>query len=189
MINLHVVIASVRPGRVGLPVGQWFFEYAKADDRFQVELIDLLDLNLPFMDEPNHPRLHEYTKDHTKSWSAKVDSADAFVFVTPEYNYSLAPALANALSFLNREWAYKPAGFVSYGGVSAGTRSVQAARGIVNALGMMPLPGAVNIPFVTQFIDDDGQFQPNEPTEKGATALLNELAKWDSGLRTIRESS
>jgi len=186
MINLQVIIASVRPGRVGLPVAQWFYEFIKEDDRYEVELIDLLEVDLPFMDEPNHPRLGKYTKDHTKAWSERIDSADAFVFVTPEYNYSAPPALTNALSFLNREWSYKAAGFVSYGGVSGGTRSVQVSRAVMNTLSMMTLPGAVNIPFVPKFIDDDGEFQANEPTEKGARAMMDELAKWSDALKPLR---
>lgn len=168
-------------------MANWFLEFIKDDDRFDVELIDLLEVDLPFMDEPNHPRLHEYTKDHTKAWSAKIDSADAYVFVTPEYNYSAPPALINALSFLNREWQYKAAGFVSYGGVSAGTRAVQASRAVMNTLGMMTLPGAVNIPFVPKFIDDNGEFQANEPTEKGAAAMLDELVKWSEALKPLRQ--
>jgi len=189
MINLQVIIASVRPGRVGLPVGKWFYDFATKDGRFDVELVDLMELDLPFMDEPNHPRAGKYTHEHTKAWSAKVDSADAFVFVTPEYNFSAPPALINAISFLNREWEYKPAGFVSYGGVSGGTRSVQGIRGTMGALNMVSLSTAVNIPFVNKFIDDEGEFQANEPTEKGATALLGQIEKWGGALRTLREDT
>lgn len=187
MLNLQVIISSVRPGRVGLPVANWFADFISDDDRFEVEMIDLLEVGLPLMDEPNHPRLGEYTKDYTKAWSEKIDSADAYVFVTPEYNYSAPPALINAIGYLNREWQYKAAGFVSYGGVSAGTRSVQVCRAVMNTLGMMTLPGAVNIPFVTKFIDDEGEFRPNDPTEKGARAMMDELAKWSDALKPLRQ--
>ncbi len=83
MINLLVVIASVRPGRVGESVARWFVPVAEADARFAVEVADLKELNLPFMDEPNMPGRREYTKEHTKRWSAIIDRADAFVFVRP----------------------------------------------------------------------------------------------------------
>jgi len=187
MINLHIIIASMRPGRVGLPVGEWFNGFAEADDRFNVRLIDLLEVNLPFMDEPNHPRLGQYTHDHTRAWSETIAAADAYVFVTPEYNHGMPPSLKNAIDYLNREWAYKPVGFVSYGGVSGGTRSAEHATGVVTTVNMMPVPIAVNVPFVAQFINDDGEFEPNEPTEKGAAAMLNELEKWANALRVIRE--
>src|SRR5690242_5860222 len=85
-LRLLIIIASTRPGRVGLPVGQWFSERAREHGGFEVSVADLAELALPFMDEPNHPRLRLYTHQHTKEWSALVDAADAFVFVSPEYN-------------------------------------------------------------------------------------------------------
>src|SRR5450432_3830534 len=128
MSKLSVIIGSTRPGRVGLPIGQWFFECAKAHGKFDVQLVDLKEQNLPLLDEPKHPRFSQYEHEHTKAWSAIVAESDAFVFVTPEYNYSPAPALLNALDYLFHEWAYKAAGFVSYGGVSGGIRAVQMIK-------------------------------------------------------------
>ncbi len=114
MLNLQVIIASTRPSRMGPKAGAWAFERVRAHAKFAVELVDLAEVNLPMFDEPRHPRLQEY--EHTKAWSARVAAADTFVFVTPEYNYSAPPPLVNALDFLFHEWAYKPAGFGSYGG-------------------------------------------------------------------------
>lgn len=189
--NLMIIIASTRPGRVGLPVADWFAGHARAHGSFEVELLDLLELGLPFMDEPNHPRLRRYTKDHTKAWAALVEAADAFAIVTPEYNYGMPAPLKNAIDFLNVEWAYKPVGFVSYGGVSAGTRSVQMAKQVLTTLKMYALPEAISIPFVTQFVDDDGIFHPNETIETAADTVLEELARVAAAfapLRGIREA-
>src|SRR5581483_12264670 len=122
---LQIFIASTRPGRVGLPVAEWFRGHADAHGGFAIDLVDLATLQLPFLDEPNHPRLRRYTKQHTMDWSARVDAADAFVFVMPEYNYGFNAPLKNAIDYLHHEWQYKPVGFVSYGGVAAGTRAVQ----------------------------------------------------------------
>ena len=60
----------------------------------------------------------------------------------------MPPALVNALDTLYREWTYKPVGFVSYGGVSGGIRSVQTAKLMVTGFKMMPMVEAVNIPFI-----------------------------------------
>jgi NAD(P)H-dependent FMN reductase len=184
--RLMIVIASTRPGRVGLPVGQWFDGRAREHGGFEVELVDLLELGLPFMDEPNHPRLRQYTKKHTRDWSARVDAADAFAFVTPEYNYGLPAALKNAIDYLHFEWAYKPAGFVSYGGISAGTRSVQMLKQVVTTLKVYALPEAVSIPFVAQFLDDEGVLQANETMEKASTMVLDELLKVAGALAVLR---
>jgi NAD(P)H-dependent FMN reductase len=187
MLKLHVLIASTRPGRVGLPVANWFLEIARTDARFDLTTIDLKELKLPPLDEPNHPRLRRYTREHTKAWSATVDAADAFVFVTPEYNYSSPPALVNALDYLHQEWGYKPVGFVSYGGVSGGTRSVQATKQIVTALRMVPIVEAVNIPFVEKVLDREAvTVSPGEVQAKAATAMLTELLRWAEALRPMR---
>jgi NAD(P)H-dependent FMN reductase len=186
MPKLQIVIASTRPGRVGLPVGRWFEERARAHDAFDVEVADLLEIALPFMDEPNHPRLRQYTQQHTKDWSARVDGADAFAFITPEYNYGFPAAIKNAIDFLHFEWQYKPVGFVSYGGVSAGTRSVQMLKQVVTTLKMYALPEAVSIPFVAQFIDDEGVVQANETMEQAADAMLSELLRVSEAFGVLR---
>lgn len=181
-----IVIASTRPGRVGLPVAGWFASRARAHGGFGIEVVDLLELSLPFMDEPNHPRLRQYTHQHTKDWSAKVQASDAFAFVTPEYNHGLAPALKNAIDFLHTEWEYKPVGFVSYGGISAGTRSVQMLKQVVAAVKMYALTEAVSIPFVAQFIDDEGEVQANETMEQSADSMLSELLRVSEALAVLR---
>jgi NAD(P)H-dependent FMN reductase len=67
MPKLHVILASTRPGRAGEPIADWFVERAVAHGAFDVELVDLAEVALPFMDEPNHPRLRRYTHEHTKA--------------------------------------------------------------------------------------------------------------------------
>ena len=187
MFNLQVIVASTRDERKGPLVAAWFMEQARRDGRFQVELVDLAVVGLPLMDEPRHPRLRQYEHEHTRRWSAVVERADAFVFVTPEYNFGPPPALVNALDYLVQEWAYKPVGFVSYGGVSAGLRSVQMTKQVVAALRMVPVVEAVSIPFFAKHIDAEaGTFDPGEVQEKASTAMLTELLKWAGALKPLR---
>ncbi len=186
MHTLQVFLTSTRPGRAGEPISRWFVEHARAHGTFEVSLVDLKAVNLPPMDEPKHPRLRQYEHAHTKAWSAAVDAADAFVFVLPEYNYCMPPAFVNALDFLMHEWAYKPAGIVSYGGVSAGLRSAQQARQLVTALRMMPLPDAVSIPMFQQFMDAERNFLGNAILDKSIVTMLDELERWASALEPLR---
>ena len=96
----------------------------------------------------------------------------------------------NALQYLVREWAYKPVGFVSYGGVSAGTRGVQMTKQIVTALRMMPVPEAVAIPFFAQHVDrETGAFEPGAVQAKAAGAMLDELHRWATALEPLRAES
>ncbi|MFL5307093.1 MAG: NADPH-dependent FMN reductase [Polyangia bacterium] len=185
MLKLLVVVTSTREARVGHLIADWAMEQVRAHGKFESELSDLKTVGLPLLDEPNHPRLGQYKHAHTKAWSATVSAADAFLFVTPEYNYSMPPALLNALDYLVREWAYKPAAFVSYGGQSGGMRSVQSAKTVLTSLKIMPLPEAVAIPFMSKFIKD-GRFEGDESQAKAAVAMLDELHKWAGALATLR---
>jgi NAD(P)H-dependent FMN reductase len=189
MLTLQVITASTRPSRQGPKVAAWFLERCREHGRFQVEPIDLAAPALPLFDEPEHPRFRKYAHDHTKAWSATVDRADAYVVVTPEYNYGMPPSLLNALDYLVHEWAYKPLGFVSYGGVSGGLRSVQMIKLTATALRMMPIPEAVTLSMFTQHIDQEtGRFAPPEVQDKAAEAMLDELMKWGEALRGLRST-
>ena len=188
MPRLSVIIGSTRPGRAGLPIADWFTDRGRAHGGFEIDVVDLAELNLPMLDEPNHPRLRQYTHQHTKDWSARVAGSDAFVIVTPEYNHGYSAALKNAIDYLHHEWHYKPVGFVSYGGVASGTRAMQQLKQVVTALRMLPLTDAVNIPFHTQFLDDDGRVQANEVMEQSADVMLDELLRVEATLRPLRES-
>lgn len=187
MPKLGVVMGSVREGRVGSPIADWFVGVARRHAGFEVELIDLKKIGLPLLDEPHHPRTQRYQNPTTKAWSATVAATDAFVFVTPEYNFSAPPALINALDHLYVEWNYKAAGFVSYGGVSGGTRSVQMTKQLLTTLKVVPLTEAVAIPFFPQLMDPvTGTFQGGESFEKAANVMLDELVRWTSALRALR---
>src|SRR5688572_17519076 len=185
MPKLGVVIGSVREGRVGLPIAQWFVERAREHKGFDVELLDLKIINLPIFAERTHPRLQKYESEQQKAWSATIAPIDAFVFVTPEYNYSIAPALLNAIDYLLHEWAYKAVGFVSYGGISGGLRAVQHAKQTLSAVKLVAIPEAVTIPFVAKLVEDN-TFAATDVHDKSAAAMLDELAKWTSALSTLR---
>lgn len=188
-LKLHVIVCSTRPGRVGPSVAHWFASFAARHEGFDTELIDLADFNLPVYDEPQHPRLQDYRHEHTKRWSASVSAADAYVFVTPEYNYCPPPSLTNALNYVYNEWNYKPCGFVSYGGVSGGMRSVQIAKQLVTTLKMMPMVEGVAVPMVTKHVDDARMFTSNAHIDSSAQTMLDELHKWTVALKAMRDAN
>lgn len=185
--RLLIVIASTRPGRIGLPIGTWFEGLAREHGGFELEVADLAELDLPLMNEPNHPRLQQYTHDHTKQWAAMVDRADAYVFVIPEYNYSMTAPLKNALDYVQKEWAAKPVGFVSYGGISGGIRAAMMARQVTTALGMYEMQETVSVVGATNLVED-GTFNATEQHERNATAVLDALATWAPAMRAVRLS-
>ena len=101
MLKVAVILGSTRPGRNGEAVAQWVYETAKKrSNDAEFEYVDIKDFDLPLLDEPVPPSQGQYNKDHTKTWSAKIESFDAFIFVTPEYNHGIPGALKNAIDFL-----------------------------------------------------------------------------------------
>lgn len=175
MYTLKVILASTRPERKGPAVTDWIFNICKKHNEFESELLDLEEINLPFLDEPHHPRLKQYTKEHTRKWSETINKADAFIFVTCEYNHGYPAPLKNAIDFLYSEWNHKPVAFVSYGGLAGGTRSVQQLKPVVAALSMMAVNELVNIPFFTKHINEEGVFEGDEILNKTAEGMLGSL--------------
>jgi len=184
---LRIIIGSTRPGRVGPSVGAWIAGRAVEHGGFDVQVTDLAELNLPMLDEPNHPRLRQYVHQHTKDWSALVGGSDAFVFVTPEYNHGFNAALKNAIDYLHGEWQHKPAGIVSYGGVAAGTRATQMLKQVLASVKVVPVVEAVNIPFVAQHLDEDKRFKATELVDASATTMLDEILRWTESLAPLRK--
>ena len=187
MYKLKVISSSVRPGRKGPLVANWIAGLAAQNENFEVEVLDLGELNLPMMNESNHPSLKKYEHEHTKKWSAKIEEAEAFIFVTAEYDFNYPAPLRNALEYLYKEWGYKAAGMVSYGGISGGTRAANSLKADLSTFKMVPLYEAVNFPFFQKYITDDNVFIGNENAEKSAANMLKELVRWTKGLKVIRE--
>lgn len=186
-LKLKIIIGSTRPGRGGPTVAAWVAKAAEAQGDFAVETVDMAEVALPLLDEPQHPAMQQYVHDHTKAWSAIAADADAFIFVTPEYNFFPPAVLVNAVQTLSREWKYKPAGVVCYGGISGGLRSAQELRLLLGNQQMVALPQVVPAPFYANFIED-GVFTPNDKMEEGMGLLLAELVKWGEALKPLHSA-
>ena len=186
MPRLQLIIASTRPGRIGPAVADWFEAVVRANGSFELEVIDLAAVNLPFLDEPHHPSEQRYVHQHTKDWGATIAAGDAYALVMPEYNHGMSAPLKNALDFLYKEWEYKPVGFVSYGGISGGTRAVQMAKQVVTTFRMFPVAEAVNIPYVASHVDRDGRFVAPGGLDAMANKMLDVMARLADALSPMR---
>src|SRR5215211_5214494 len=164
MIRIAVILGSTRPGRNGEAVARWVFEIAQKRTDAEFEFVDIKDFNLPLLDEPVPPSLGQYTKEHTKAWSAKIDSFDAYVFVTPEYNHGTSGALKNAIDFLYQEWNNKAAGFVGYGS-ALGARAVEHLRLVMGELQVADVRAQVGLSLFTDF-ENFSVFKPAAQHEK-----------------------
>ncbi|UFH56709.1 NADPH-dependent FMN reductase [Spirosoma sp. KNUC1025] len=188
MYKLKIIVSTVRPGRKGPLVAQWVAEEAQLNGHFDVEILDLAKIGLPLMNEAIHPIMKQYEHEHTKQWSAKIDEADAFIFVTAEYDYSYPASLKNALEYLMHEWAYKPSGIVSYSaGPFAGVRAVISLKADLINFRNVALAEGINIPTIGELINEDGVFVSNERLTAAATQMLTQLVRWTKGMKAIKE--
>ena len=184
-LKIGIIIGSTRPGRNGEQVARWVLENASERTAADYEIVDLLDYNLPHLDEAVPASMGMYANEHTKAWAAKIDSLDGFVFVTPEYNHSTSGALKNAIDFVYAEWNNKAAGFVSYGS-AGGTRAVEHLRLIVGELQIADVRAQVAFSLATDF--ENYSVLKSGPQHAAALGtVLDQLESWTGALATVRE--
>ncbi len=184
MTRIGIILGSTRPGRNGEAVARWVYELARKRGDAQFELVDIKDYDLPLLDEPVPPSLGQYTKEHTKAWAAKIDSFDAYVFVTPEYNHGTSGALKNAIDFLYKEWNNKAAGFVGYGG-ALGARAVESLRLVMGELQVADVRAQVMLSLFTDF-ENMKTFKPADHHAGSVKTMLDQVIAWGGALKGLR---
>lgn len=184
MLRIAIILGSTRPGRKTEPVARWVLDHALRRGDAEYELVDIAEFDLPLLDEPVPPSQRKYSQDHTKRWSAKIESFDGYVFVTPEYNHSTSGALKNAIDFLYSEWNNKAAGFVSFGS-SGGTRAVEHLRLIMAELQVADVRSQVALSLFTDF-ENFTTFKPQALHEKSLKSMLDQLVAWSGAMKSVR---
>lgn len=189
MTTLKIILASTRPGSIGPALGTWVAQTARRTDTFdRVEVLDLAAINLPFLDEPHHPRLGRYTRPHTFVWSDAISTADALVIVTPEYNSGFPAPLKNALDFLHAGWKNKALGVVSYGGgAGGGAGATRMLRPVTDALGMVTAPSSVAVARAAGQVVD-GEFVGSIADDVALADMLAEIGDIDASLVATRST-
>ena len=180
MLKLQVILGSTRPVRAGEEVAKWVTDIAKERTDLEVELVDVADYNLPLLDEPQSALTGIYSKDHTKKWSSKIAEADAFIFVTAEYNHGIPGAFKNAVDFLYAEWADKPFGLVGYGAAEGGSRAIEQWRQVLAQVGGATVKSFMTIPHIYM------GFAKSDDQVKAANAVIDDVIKWGTALKTVR---
>jgi NAD(P)H-dependent FMN reductase len=184
MLNVAIILGSTRPGRVNPQVAEWVLEHAKSRQDASFELVDIADFHLPLLDEPVPPSLNQYTKEHTKSWAAKIGSYDAFVFVAAEYNHGPTGALKNAIDFIYKEWNNKAAGFVSYGS-AGGARAVEVLRLVLAECQVATVRAQVMFSLSNDF-ENYRVLRPKPSHEQQLKTMLDQLVAWGGALQPLR---
>lgn len=187
-LRVAIVVGSTRPGRKAEAVARWVLDLAGQRDDSEFELVDIADYELPLLDEsvPAAQANGEYEHAHTKVWSDKIRSFDAYIFVAPEYNHSMSGALKNAIDYLYPEWHNKAAGFVSYGVDAAGTRAIEQLRLVMAELQVADVRAHVALSLLSDF-DDFTALAPQARRRRELAALLDQLVAWGQALKGLRE--
>lgn len=159
-MKIQVIIGSTRPKRATTSVAKWVANAAEKLEGVEVEIVDLAKFNLPFFDEELSPRYNanRQLSEPVSSWLSKIAEADAYIFVTPEYNHSISGALKNAIDFMTYEMKHKPAAVVSHGGVG-GARAATHLKEILSEAAATIIPSGVQfVGYVGQggLIDENG---------------------------------
>ncbi|MFG2606233.1 NADPH-dependent FMN reductase [Streptomyces sp. NPDC048514] len=182
-LRLAVLVGSGRPGRSGTAVARWFAAEARRCDGLETDVVDLAEHPLPAEPVPAPP---PEVCEVLARLTPRLDRADMFVVVTPEYNRSFPATLKTAIDWHDSEWQAKPVGFVSYGGRSGGLRAVEQLHQVFGELHAVPVRDTVSFHGVGQLFDADGR--PTDPAGSSAAAqlLLDELGWWGRVLREGR---
>ena len=186
-----VILGSTRPDRNCAAVADWFIEIASERSELELNIVDLAEVALPFLDEPLSARATammklSYTHEHTRAWSDVIAAYDAFVFVVPEYNRSIPAVLKNALDFLYAEWANKPAAIVSYG-AQGGARASAQLRQILGELHVPTIATELNLMLYTDF-ENFTEFKPASTHRSTVDFLIEQLSVWTGAMQSVRFS-
>lgn len=176
-LRLAVVIGSTRPGRLGGRVGRWFAGEAAQHDGVDVDLIDLLEVDLPAA-LGEHPSIEAY--------GARLADADAFVLVTPEYNHGYPASLKQGIDVASTQWNAKPVGFVSYGGMSGGLRAVEQLRQVLAEVHAVTVRDTVSFHNPWSLFGEDGALLEPHGCDVAAKVMLDQIVWWGQALRTAR---
>ncbi len=182
-LRLAIVVASVRPGRFGPTVARWFAEVTWGAGHFEADLIDLADT--PLAGAPSS----DPDPDTARSLavlSPRLEAADAFVVVTPEYNHSYPAALKNAIDWHYTQWQAKPVGFVSYGGLAGGLRAVEHLRQVYAELHAVTVRDTVSFHGAAATFTDSGEPVDRTGPQTAAVTMLGQLSWWARALKAAR---
>jgi len=178
-LRVAVLVGSTREGRFAETVADWFVARAKRYGGLELDVVDLVGTPLPEV-FPAGP------DDRVEAFRRRINQADAFVVITPEYNHSYPASLKHAIDLAHAEWSRKPVGFVSYGGISGGLRAVEHLRLVFAELHAATIRDTVSFHRAWSWFNDDGEPENSEGADTAASRMLDQLVWWASALRTAR---
>ncbi|MEV4437796.1 NAD(P)H-dependent oxidoreductase [Streptomyces sp. NPDC049577] len=184
--RLAVIVASTRDGRFGPTVANWLGTQLDLRDDVDVDVIDLADhpLSMNLSSEPGPEDAAALA-----AVTPRLEQADAYIVITPEYNHSYPATLKNLIDRHYTQWRAKPVAFVSYGGLSGGLRAVEHLRPVFAELHAVTIRETISLHNPWGAFDANGRHLDDSAgtaAENAAKTLLDQLAWWALSLREAR---
>ncbi len=188
MANIKIILGSIREGRKSESIGKWVLDEARKISNADFEIIDPKEYPLPLFSDAIPPAYTEkpYKDDVREKLSNKIDEADGFIFITPEYNHGYTSVMKNLLDSFYKEWTIKPGTFVSYGGAAGGSRAVEQLRQVLVELQMVPIREAIHIVGVFNAFDDRGLVKEEIKSKHKLDDVINKIVWWSEVLKEAR---
>ncbi|MDF0531546.1 NAD(P)H-dependent oxidoreductase [Tsukamurella sp. 8F] len=188
--KLVVIIGSVREGRFGPVVASWIAERARVHGGFDVQILDLAEIELPLALPDASPKLAgaQYPRpEGMESLTAALWDGEAFILVTPEYNHSYPASLKTAIDWHFTQWQAKPVAFVSYGGAAGGRHAVLHLENVLTELHAVTVRDGLAFPNYFTAWENGRPLDPGVPGY--ADAMLDQLEWWAGTLRAGRRAA
>lgn len=186
--RILIFYGSYRSDRQGIRLADYLVRSfaARGSD---VELIDAKAIGLPMLDRMYKEYPAGEAPAAMEELAGKIRAADAFVFVTGEYNWGQQPGLKNLTDHFLEEWYWRPAAIASYSaGRLAGAHASVAWHGTLSEMGMVVVSSTLAVGAIGRALDADGR-----PTGDGGTSLerafprfADDLAWWAAAAREQR---
>ncbi len=184
-MNIGIIIASTRPSRNGKQVADWVKQTTDNDTDTTYTYLDLADINLPFLNEPQVPSAGNYQQESTKQWAAMIAPLDGFLVIMPEYNHSFSASIKNAVDTLYAEWNFKPFAYVGYGVIGA-ARSIEAFNSVLLNVDAVPITNTTTNIMLFNQLDENGKFVATEYNQVTLNNSLAKLKQWSELLKPAR---
>ncbi len=178
--RILVFYGSYRSDRKGIRLADYLVRSfrARGDD---VELIDAKQVGLPMLDRMYKEYPPGTAPPKLEALAQKIRQADAFVFVTGEYNWGVQPGLKNLTDHFLEEWFWRPAAIASYSySKLSGTRSSYAWHNTLNEMGMVVISSTLTVGPLAQTLDETGQplGDDGRRLDHAFTRFADDLAWW-----------
>lgn len=165
-LHIALIYGSAREGRFCDVVAAWVKRTVQARGDFTIDAID-----------PKAP------DSAGVGLRARLERADAFIVITPEYNHGYPAALKALIDTVSDEWQAKPVAFVSYGGLSGGLRAVEQLRLVFAELHAATIRDSVSFVNAWDQFDESGRLRDPARAERSMGRLLASLEWWAAVLR------